>query len=234
MKPACALTYLITIILTVTGSSSFSQDSQTSKKQFEVRSVPAYRPDWVKSLTQSTEPTLVILAYFTDTKPPFAKTTQQDWNRTFFGSNPSIKDYFEKISFGKVNLTPAEDTDGEPNNGVVGWYQLLNTFDYYKQFGKDSLAHIAREAIVWARNDLNFANYDTNKDGYIAPHELHIYVIVAAFDKQYDAYGMPDDPTVYRVHFPLVRKDGSRNIRTIVDGVEIGNETVGGGVSFAG
>ncbi|NUO78582.1 hypothetical protein HUU05_00775, partial [candidate division KSB1 bacterium] len=200
----------------------------------KIRSYPALRPAWVNSQAQSFEPTLIILAYFPDTdRNLFTETTQEEWRQRFFGSKPSITDYFEKISFGRMGLRPAGDTDGEPNNGVVGWYQLLNNFAHYKQqYGDEYFVHMAKEAVVSARNDLDFAQYDVNRDGLIASHELHIYVIVAAFDLQYSVHGTPDDPKVHRVRFPFVA--GSRNIPVNVDGVQIGVHSVGGGVCFGG
>ncbi|MCI0612226.1 hypothetical protein L0244_04480, partial [bacterium] len=93
---------------------SFAQIKPSRLKENKIFSTPAFRPAWVNSQAQSSEPTLVILSYFPDTdRDVFAKTTQDDWARLFFGSKPSIKNYFEKVSFNKVSFVPAADTDSQ-------------------------------------------------------------------------------------------------------------------------
>ncbi len=215
---------------------AFAQNQTSLMQEYDSLSIPAFRPTWVNARSQSAEPVLVILGYFPDTdRDVFTKTTQEDWTQLFFGPKPSVKNYFEQVSFQKVGLVPAADADSKPNNGVVGWYPLINNFSFYQQqYGDEYFVYMAREAVVSARNDLDFAAYDANRNGYLEPHELHIYVIVAAFDLQFGFYGPVDDPKVHRVRFPFVTSDGSRNISVIVDGVRIGVQTFGGGVCFAG
>ena len=63
-------------------------------------------------------PMLVIYASFTDTPFPAAMPVATAAAR-FFGGFPSVRDYFLNESFGRAVLTPAAESEGTANDGIV-------------------------------------------------------------------------------------------------------------------
>lgn len=201
-------------------------------------SAPTNRPAYLKSMSQSTEKTLVILVRFPDTDlSVFAKTTQDYWNNLFFGSKPSIKDYFSTNSYGKLDLIPAEESNTPQNNGVAGWYILSHPLNWYKTtYSKNDeyYGQIAKDAIIESDTDVDYSLFDYNYDGYISAHELHIYVIVACYDAIYSkSFLKQSDPALRRGHFYLFYPEGTWNIVIELDSKVIGDKEHCGGISLS-
>ncbi len=128
---------------------------------------------------------LFILAEFTDITGTYLEASFA----LFINNN--INNYFNTASYGKVILSPANETSGTPNNGVVDWVNLGyaqpntgSTIDTRNQ-------QIAKDAILAADLYVNFAAYDTNTDGYVDADELAIVVIVAGYEAAYSASYSP-------------------------------------------
>lgn len=109
---------------------------------------------------------LVILVSFTDI--PFnstnATTMQNQISQTNYtanGATGSVKDYFYDNSMGTLNA----------NFTVVGPYTLSHNQAYYgaeTEYDNDSLPReMIAEACSLANQDVNFANFDNDNDGYI-------------------------------------------------------------------
>ncbi len=219
-------------------SIKFTTDSVKTIQHEELKpafqSTPTHRPEFLTSLSQSIEKTLVILVHFPETNLNiFAKTNQEHWNNLFFGNKPSIRDYFSTVSYGKLNLIPADENNAPINNGVVGWYCLLNSLNWYKTTYSNNYkyyGYIARDAIIASNGAVNYASFDNNGDGYISSHELHIYIIVACYD---ESYLSPPEPKLWRVHFSLVDVEGNWNIPLELDGKKIGYNDHDGGISLS-
>lgn len=216
----------------------FFEDSSTALKSRNgikfFNSTPTSRPTYLNKLALSTEETLIILAFTPETNlNVFAKTTQADWNRLFFGSKPSIKDYFFENSYGKLHLSPAEEGSYDQNNGVAGWYILPNTLSWYKSNYADEAEYfgiIAKDALLASNAEVNYSRFDDNGDGFISSHELHIYIIIACYD---ESYLSPPEPRLWRVHFNLVDENEGWNIPLELDGKTIGDESHSGGISLS-
>ncbi len=233
ISKACIILYL----LSSCSSFIYAQSNQSQQqKEFIVhkglyQSIPSKRPTYLKTQAQLTEKTLVLLVSFPDTElKTFAKTTQQDWESVYFGNRPSIRDYYSTISFGKLNLDKAAENNNPVNNGIVGWNVLLNSLSWYKQtYQKEFHAYLVRDALISSNGAVDYAQFDGNGDSYISTHELHIYVIAAAYEGSY--FG-PPEPNVPRVHVSL--KAPWRNIPLQLDGKFIGDYDHGGGISLSG
>lgn len=153
-------------------------------------------------------PALVILAQFTDR--PSLGTTPAQWHERFFGAGKSVRDYFEKASYGAFSLTPAVETSGTPNDGVVGWVSLdmANPGWVGDKSGNDQLT---RRAIIAADSFVNYATYDTNGDGVVTNTELHITVVAAGYDAVYGSSDAQHNVWAHRSYLvgeDIARADG--------------------------
>ncbi|WP_107765962.1 M6 family metalloprotease domain-containing protein [Nocardioides terrigena] len=147
-------------------------------------------------------PSLVILAEFTDR--PSLGTTPAQWHDRFFGQGKSVRDYFEKASYGAFTLTPAAETSGTPGDGVVGWVSMdmANPGWVGDRSGNDQLT---RRAIIAADPFVDYASYDTDGNGVVRNDELHITVVAAGYDA---SYGSTDPQrNVWAHHSYLVGED---------------------------
>lgn len=63
-------------------------------------------------------PLLVILVQFTDVPTLLGRDEAWAADR-FFGPFPSVADYFDSASFGELNVFPARESQGTPNDGIV-------------------------------------------------------------------------------------------------------------------
>ena len=136
--------------------------------------------------------TLVILAQFADR--PSVGTTPEQWNARFFGATDSVRAFYRGASSGNLDLTPATESSGTANDGVIGWVSLpINHPNYYDTI--DSRAQdVTARAIRAADPFINYANYDTNSNGAIEPAELHLTVIAAGYE---GSYGTACSPSVW-------------------------------------
>lgn len=117
---------------------------------------------------------LVILATFTNSST--TSSEPQSWATKFFGESNSVADYYREVSGSQFTFVPAQESSGTPNDGVVGWVAT-------------GTAHVGAEPTNWppaiasaiqaADPFVDYAAYDTNRDGQITPDELHITVIAA-------------------------------------------------------
>lgn len=178
----------------------------------------ADRPAFLSELQVSNEPCLVIMATFYYEAPPYplGSSSQNDFFLKFFQNKanpPSIHDYFERVSYGKLNLFPATEADGESPNGIVGWYNLAHSVQWYKDTYNDDILRwplfAAIDAVRMASESgqINLANYDSNHNGVLEPNELHLFVIFAAYeDTESYCPALPElcwQPRVHRLWFPV-------------------------------
>jgi M6 family metalloprotease-like protein len=134
-----------------------------------------------------TQRILVLLVAFTDR--PAVGTTAADWNQRFFGASGSVRDFYRQASYNGLDLVPAEETHGTSNDGVVGWLTLPYAHPNTGGSVGSINAQIVRDAIVAADPYVNFANFDTNHDGYISSTELHLFTILAGYETSYGGAG---------------------------------------------
>ena len=170
-----------------------------------------------------TQPVLVLLASFSDRAGIYQPA---DFQSAIFGAANSVRDFYLKASFNKLTLAPAAETNGAANDGVVGWlnlgYKHPNTGDYTSSLNKT----ITWNALVAANSYVDYASYDTNGDGYISTHELHIIVVVAGYERSYDGVS---SPSIWAHQWTL---DGITT--TTLDGKYIGKDAYGGGYTQFG
>ena len=131
-------------------------------------------PDQAPQL--GSRPTVVILVEFQDRR---SQTTPAAWAQRFFGSAPSVRDYYNAASYGQFVPTAAAEAHGTANDGIVGWLLLNRNHPNTGGNTGDANKQVVRDALIAADPFVNFAAFDTNGDGQISPDELLIVVIVA-------------------------------------------------------
>lgn len=129
---------------------------------------------------------LVIMAEFSDRKFTYGKEkVEAMFNGSTYDDTPgyhsysSLAQYMSDCSFGQYR----------PQFDVVGPYTLDNTVKFYGQNtgGSDSnYRNFVRDACLAADADVNFADYDSDKDGYA---DL-VYIIYAGYGEN---WGGSDD-----------------------------------------
>lgn len=121
-------------------------------------------------------PMLVIYASFTDTPFPGGMPASTVASR-FFGGFPSVRNYFQDE--GGVDLSPAAESEGTANDGVV----QVNIASNKDVFGALGIGDQNKQLLQAADPSVNYAAFDTNGDGTITSAEL----VVERLDADVDA-----------------------------------------------
>lgn len=114
---------------------------------------------------------LVVLPQFTDV--PNTPGADEAWAQArVFGGFPSVVDWYRVMSGGDLILSPAAETSGTANNGVV----VVNagTFNSFEGLNDSQRS---RRVLELANASVNFANFDDNNDGRIDDLELTVISI---------------------------------------------------------
>ncbi|MBI2119454.1 MAG: M6 family metalloprotease domain-containing protein [Elusimicrobia bacterium] len=164
-----------------------SSDLETLKT-IKTRGAPSFfAPQFSAQAAVSVEPTLgthKILAILVNFKNRSLTTTEADWEEKFFGATNSVKKYFKEVSYNQLTMTPAEESNGTANNGIVVVtlsYDHPNTGSTIDEPNQQ----LTKDAILAADSYVNFASFDTNNDGYLSTDELHVVIIPAGYERAY-------------------------------------------------
>ncbi len=167
---------------------------------------------------------LVILVNFKDKK---MKCAQTDFNNAFNttgynenGSIGSVRDYFMAQSYNQLII----DFD------VVGPVQLQKNMNYYGSNDSEGFdqhpAEMVIEAVKAVDNQVNFADYDWDKDGYVD----QVYVIYAGYGEAQGAPAATIWPHEWDLNSAQEYNDGTGAQRldgTIVNTYACSNELYG-------
>lgn len=129
---------------------------------------------------------LFLLAEFSDQTGTYSEA---EWS--LFVTN-NIADFFDKASYGKATLSPADETFGITNNGVVGWLDLGYNHPNTGNNTTTNNQWITKNAILAADPYVDFSSFDTNSDTYVDADELSVVVIVAGYERSYSANYAPN------------------------------------------
>lgn len=131
-----------------------------------------------------TQPTLVLLAGFTD-QP--GSTSEAYFSEILFGASSSVRDFYLKASFNQLTLSPATETYGTPNDGIVGWLNIGSNHPNTAGVVDTRNQNIVKNALIASNDYVNYALFDTNGNNIISNTELHIVVIVAGYEASFGA-----------------------------------------------
>ncbi len=127
-------------------------------------------------------------------KEQWAHSEESYWAQSLFGDEGNtMKNYFKLMSKGNFWWTPAEETYGEENNGIV--YVTLNMQHPGALSGQPTSIGASRvPALQAAAEYVDFAKFDTNGDGGVSQEELTICFICAGRSTKIDY-----SPTGYNI-----------------------------------
>lgn len=156
----------------------------------------------------------------------WAYTTEDEWEQSVFGDEgKTIKNYYLDMSEGNFCFTPAKETYGKADNGVVYvTIDIPHPDAVAKKNGTSRSEYDTRvKALQAAAEYVDFSSYDKNGNGYIDYTELSISFIVAGYNEKWGGgsngkqiWGMNN----YQMH---TTKTGVN-----VDGVNLCNGLYGG------
>lgn len=107
---------------------------------------------------------IVLRSDFTDVNANYSTYTVNYFNQRLFTDGatlPSLRDYYEEVSYGNLIITGTVDGNG-PNGD--GWYKGSHTKSWYHSNGGNWLV---RESVLAADDDVDFSDYDVDGDGYV-------------------------------------------------------------------
>ena len=158
------------------------------------------------------------------------RTDPTIWHDLIFGGFGSLQNYYETASYGAFTITPAAESSGTADDGVIGWLDLSPYYAGHPNPGStvsDVNKYITKRALAVADTYINFASFDTNSNGSISSDELHIIVVVAGFER---SYGGTDEPAVWANNSDLSGTVGAPTL----DGKIIANASRGGSYTQVG
>ena len=130
-----------------------------------------------RTLTASTKvPLLVVRVQYANATFQSSETT---WADKMFGtSDGQLNHYLDETTYGNYQFTPATETSGCTNDGVVTVSMAENHPDT-RNYDDKSFGCYAAAAITEADSDVNFAAYDTDGNDNISVSELQVIFLVA-------------------------------------------------------
>ena len=142
-------------------------------------------------------PVLVLLAKFTDINETYPST---DFEQLVFGATGSLKSYYSEVSYGALNLVPAGESCGTPNDGITDWTTLDYAHPNPVQTTTEENLLITKDVLIANDACIDFAGFDVNADGGLSADELQIIVVVAGWER---AYGDTSAPSIWAHSFYL-------------------------------
>ena len=151
----------------------------------------------------STCPLLVLKVEFNDVRCMFDDAA---WHKRIF--DDGVSSYYTAVSDGQFTYTPAPESGGTTNDGVItvrlpidrpgfdsasggtqnvghgvsaGIYTATNGAKYALYNDASLYAY----AMLAAQSNINFSTFDRNDDDYISPTELAVLVVVAGYEASY-------------------------------------------------
>jgi M6 family metalloprotease-like protein len=169
-----------------------------------------------------TQDVLVVLAQFSDKA---LRTSVADWSNLFFGADQSVQDYYDTASYGQLDLQPATETDttggGAADDGIVTVTLPIPHPNSGRDFG--TYNDVAGQILVAADASVDFDAYDTDNDGFLAPDELHLGIVVAGSEASLGCRGKS-----------IWAHRSGLNDPITADGVTVGDSETTGGFFTAG
>ncbi|MFC1777576.1 M6 family metalloprotease domain-containing protein [Pseudomonadota bacterium] len=126
-----------------------------------------------------------------------APLTYSDANfqNLMYGPSNSVKDFYWKNSYNRFTITPAVETSGAINDGIV---RVFRPTLHPNQGETHATSKVEAKAIVaLADPSVNFSSYDANGDGEVSAEELAIVIIVAGYEAGYGGIGLAASPNVW-------------------------------------
>lgn len=133
---------------------------------------------------------LILLVQNASSGATFAYPAASLWTQRL----ADIAAYYTEVSKGVFTVTAANETwsanSGAVNDGVVGPV-TVSTFTSSSDVTWSNSLAIVTKAVQAADSYVNFASFDTDGDGVLAPDELHLLVYLAGDETSYASSSLP-------------------------------------------
>ena len=173
-----------------------------------------------RSVSPGNHPVLVILVEFNDQSA--VGSTEADWEEGFFGASGSVRDYYDEVSYSRLFMTPASETFGAADNGIIGW--LAIGYDHPNTGSDSGLANmqVTRDALIAADPYIDYSSYDTDGNRAVDFTELSLVIITAGYERSFSSSYAPNVwGHRFILFFPVVPP--------VLDGVRLADLAGGGG-----
>ena len=126
------------------------------------------------------KPMLAILLSYNDVS---FTSDASAWSTKLFGTGPNeLNHYYREASLGSFGLVRANENESLLNDGVIS---ITLDKDHPDSGSEPTIHPDLKQALVAADPYINYALYDTNKDGKISFDELSLLFIVAGNEDAY-------------------------------------------------
>lgn len=133
---------------------------------------------------------LVILVEFDDQGA--VGSVESDWEAALFGPLDSVRDYYDEVSYGQLSITPAPETFGIQNNGIIGWLPV--GYDHPNTGSDTGIANmkLTRDALIAADPHVDYSSFDRDGNGAVDVSELSVLIVAAGYERSYSALYSPN------------------------------------------
>jgi len=145
--------------------------------------------------------------------------TDNSFRSLVFGAGISVRSFFLENSYNRFTITPATESYGSSNDGVI---HVTRATAHPNQAKDHDISRVeAREVVGLTDAFVNYAAYDTNADGTVSPDELSILIILAGYSASYGGIDAALTPNVWPHAF-------SFDTALMLDGVSLQRYTMTG------
>lgn len=109
-------------------------------------------------------------------RPGHAALTRREVDEMLYGGHRTVSGYLREVSGGKVSIRKVRTLG--PYNTEKPWQYYWSEEERGKNGWKNPHHRKYMEAITMADREIDFAQYDTNRDGVLTPQELAIVLVI--------------------------------------------------------
>ncbi|MFA6242342.1 MAG: M6 family metalloprotease domain-containing protein [Candidatus Hydrogenedentales bacterium] len=146
-------------------------------RAFEVHTPRSLAASGKKSLTH-TQYVLTVLVDYLDIA---FVNSDANLQASMFGATDSVKEFFLENTYNGFTVTPAPETYGTANDGIVHVVRPIN----HPNIGSGDSRSEASAIMSAANASINYASFDSNADGSVTSDELAIVMILAGYEYAY-------------------------------------------------
>lgn len=158
-------------------------------------------------------PLLVIVVSYSNQA---TRSEESYWENSLFGDNGNtMKNYFKFMSGGKFWFTPAEETYGTKNNGIV-YVKLDENHPNTSGSSTTNIGTTQSNALKAASKYVDFSKFDTDGNGGLSWKELSIVYIIAGYSTK---FGMTSDGISKYGMGSFEMDSPSANLNNFINGV---------------
>lgn len=129
--------------------------------------------------TVTSRPLMVIMVEFSNS---IFSTDEAFWSNRFFGtSGKTVRTYYNEVSKGRFEFSPAAEYGGTANNGVIR-VKIAAPHPDSRTTTDPDIQQAVIDGVKAASNYVDFYAYDKNKNGLITNDELQIYTVFAGYE----------------------------------------------------